>query len=42
MTQLVADCAAGQMIKSQRYGATPSWVARAAAAAAAAAGEASA
>ncbi|GAA4399903.1 YdeI/OmpD-associated family protein [Ornithinibacter aureus] len=40
MTQLVADCAAGQMIKMQRYGTTPSWVARAAAAgAAAAAGE---
>ena len=36
MTQLVADCAAGQMIKSQRYGATPAWVARAAAAGAAA------
>ena len=36
MTQLVAGCAAGQMIKSQRYGATPAWVARAAAAGAAA------
>ena len=36
MAQLVADCAAGQMIRSQRYGATPAWVARAAAAGAAA------
>ena len=30
---LVEDCAAGRMIKPQRYGAEPSWVARAAAAA---------
>lgn len=37
MDQLVADCAAGRLIPSQRYGAVPAWVARAAGAAAAAA-----
>jgi hypothetical protein len=36
MAQLVEDCAAGRLIPSQRYGATPRWVERAAAAAAAA------
>ncbi|WP_237565415.1 YdeI/OmpD-associated family protein [Ornithinimicrobium cavernae] len=36
ITQLVADCAAGRLIPSQRYGATPKWLERAAAAAAAA------
>ena len=36
MDQLVADCAAGRLIPSQRYGTVPVWVARAAAAAAAA------
>lgn len=36
MGQLVADCAAGRPIPSQRYGTQPTWVARAAAAAAAA------
>jgi uncharacterized protein YdeI (YjbR/CyaY-like superfamily) len=40
MTTLVADCAAGRLIPSQRYGAVPTWVARAAAAAAAAVGSA--
>lgn len=39
MAQLVADCAAGRLIPSQRYGTVPAWVARAAAAAAAAGGE---
>lgn len=34
---LVADCAAGRLIPSQRYGTPPAWLARAAAAAAAAA-----
>lgn len=29
MTSLVADCAAGLMIKSQRYGAEPAWVRKA-------------
>ena len=38
MAQLVADCATGVMIKPQRYGTPPAWVARAAAAAAAAGG----
>jgi uncharacterized protein YdeI (YjbR/CyaY-like superfamily) len=33
LAQLVADCAAGQLIKSQRYGTIPKWVERAAAAA---------
>jgi len=33
MAQLVDDCAAGRMIKSQRYGIEPKWVQRAAAAA---------
>lgn len=33
MAQLVADCAAGLLIKLQRYGDEPAWVARAAAAA---------
>ena len=33
---LVDDCAAGRLIKGQRYGATPTWVERAAAAAEAA------
>lgn len=33
---LVADCAAGRLIPSQRYGTPPAWLARAAAAAAAA------
>ncbi|GAA1894399.1 YdeI/OmpD-associated family protein [Lapillicoccus jejuensis] len=37
MGQLVADCAAGRLIPSQRYGTTPAWLARAAAAAAQAA-----
>lgn len=37
---LVEDCAAGRMIKSQRYGATPAWVARATAAGEAARAEA--
>ncbi len=37
MAQLVQDCAAGRLIPSQRYGRTPTWVARAAAAAAEAA-----
>lgn len=36
MAQLVEDSAAGRMIPSQRYGATPAWLRRAAAAAAAA------
>jgi uncharacterized protein YdeI (YjbR/CyaY-like superfamily) len=36
MAQLVEDCAAGRLIPSQRYGATPAWVERAAAAARAA------
>ena len=35
MAQLVADCAAGRLIPSQRYGEIPKWVTRAAAAAAA-------
>jgi uncharacterized protein YdeI (YjbR/CyaY-like superfamily) len=34
MAQLVADCAAGRLIPSQRYGEIPKWVDRAAAAAA--------
>lgn len=29
LAQLVADCGAGQLIPSQRYGAQPAWVARA-------------
>ncbi len=33
MAQLVADCAAGLLVKPQRYGTPPTWVARAAAAA---------
>jgi uncharacterized protein YdeI (YjbR/CyaY-like superfamily) len=33
LLQLIADCAAGQLIKPQRYGETPKWVERAAAAA---------
>lgn len=33
MAQLVEDCAAGLLIRSQRYGTIPAWVARAAAAA---------
>lgn len=33
MAQLVADCAAGVLIKPQRYGTPPTWVVRAAAAA---------
>lgn len=33
MTTLVADCAAGRLIPSQRYGTVPAWVKRAAAAA---------
>ena len=37
MAQLLADCASGQLIKPQRYGIPPAWVARAASAAAAAA-----
>ena len=32
MAQLVADCAAGQLVPSQRYGEEPSWLARARAA----------
>lgn len=36
LAALVDHCAAGELIPSQRYGATPAWVARAAAAAAAA------
>lgn len=36
LVTLVADCAAGRLISSQRYGETPAWVARAAAAAASA------
>lgn len=32
IAQLVADCAAGQLIPSQRYGTEPAWVARARAA----------
>jgi hypothetical protein len=31
---LVEDCAAGRLVKGQRYGTEPTWVARAAAAAA--------
>lgn len=33
LAQLIADCAAGRLIKSQRYGTIPKWVERAAAAA---------
>ena len=33
LEQLIADCAAGQLIKTQRYGTIPKWVERAAAAA---------
>jgi uncharacterized protein YdeI (YjbR/CyaY-like superfamily) len=33
LEQLIADCASGQFIKSQRYGSIPKWVERAAAAA---------
>jgi uncharacterized protein YdeI (YjbR/CyaY-like superfamily) len=33
LEQLIADCASGQLIKSQRYGSIPKWVERAAAAA---------
>lgn len=36
MAQLVEDCAAGLLVKPQRYGTEPAWVARAAAAARAA------
>ncbi len=36
LAQLVEDCAAGRLVKPQRYGTEPAWVARAAAAAAAA------
>lgn len=36
LAALVADCAAGRLIPSQRYGQTPTWVARAAEAASAA------
>lgn len=36
MAQLVEDCAAGRLVRSQRYGTTPAWVERAAAAARAA------
>jgi uncharacterized protein YdeI (YjbR/CyaY-like superfamily) len=36
MDQLLADCAAGRLIPSQRYGEVPKWVERAASAAAAA------
>jgi len=36
LAMLVAECAAGRLIPSQRYGETPAWVARAAAAAGAA------
>lgn len=36
LAQLLEDCAAGRMIPSQRYGAEPAWLARAAAAARAA------
>lgn len=36
LAALVADCAAGRLIPSQRYGTTPAWVARAAEAASAA------
>jgi uncharacterized protein YdeI (YjbR/CyaY-like superfamily) len=32
MAQLIADCAAGQLIPTQRYGTEPSWVAKARAA----------
>ena len=35
LAQLVEDCAAGRLVKHQRYGDPPSWLARAAAAAAA-------
>ncbi len=38
LAQLVEDCAAGRLVKFQRYGTEPTWVARAAAAAAAARG----
>lgn len=38
LAQLVEDCAAGRLVKFQRYGTEPSWVARAAAAAEAARG----
>ncbi len=38
LAMLVEDCAAGRMVKFQRYGTPPSWVARAAAAAEAARG----
>lgn len=38
LAELVADCAAGRLIKPQRYGKEPVWVGRAAAAARAAAG----
>jgi uncharacterized protein YdeI (YjbR/CyaY-like superfamily) len=38
LAMLVEDCAAGRMVKFQRYGTVPSWVARAAAAAEAARG----
>lgn len=33
LAELVADCAAGRLVKPQRYGKEPAWVARAAAAA---------
>ncbi len=35
LASLIADCAAGRLIASQRYGAAPAWLARAAAAASA-------
>lgn len=38
LAELVEDCAAGRLVKFQRYGTPPSWVARAAAAAEAARG----
>ena len=38
MVQLVADCGAGRLIPTQRYGAVPAWLTRAAAAAEAARG----
>jgi uncharacterized protein YdeI (YjbR/CyaY-like superfamily) len=38
LATLIADCAAGRLIPSQRYGAPPAWLTRAAAAAAAAEG----
>ena len=34
LAELIEDCAAGRLVKFQRYGTPPAWVARAAAAAA--------